>query len=114
LINTLQYGLNEYRIKLVHKNGAILYSDIKKVLFRATPEKIIVCPNPQIAGEDIIVITEYRSLNYELFEPNGRIIQTGKIENNYGKIATIGLSKGTYNAIFTIDDKKYMFKIVLQ
>ena len=107
-------GLNEYRIKLVHKNGAILYSDIKKVLFRATPEKIIVCPNPQIAGEDVIVITEYRSLNYELFEPNGRLIQTGKIENNYGKIATVGLSKGAYNVIFTMENKKYMYKIILQ
>jgi hypothetical protein len=98
----------------VHSNGAILYSDIKKVLFRATPEKIIVCPNPQIAGEEVSVITEFRLLNYELFEPNGKLIQTGKIENNYGKISTGGLSKGTYNVIFTIDDKKYLYKIVLQ
>ncbi len=107
-------GLNEYRIKLVHSNGSILYSDIKKVLFRATPEKIIVCPNPQIAGQDVIVITEFRVLNYELFEPNGRLIQTGKIENNYGKISTVGISKGSYNVIFTMEEKQFMYKIILQ
>jgi hypothetical protein len=109
-----QYGLNEYRIKLVHSNGSILYSEVEKILFRATPEKIIVCPNPQIAGEEVIVITEFRLLHYELFEPNGRLIQIGKIENNYGKIPTVGLSKGAYNVVFNVDEKKYMYKIILQ
>ena len=59
-------------------------------------------------------MTEFRLLSYELFEPNGRLIQTGKIENNYGHIATMGLSKGAYNVIFTMEDKKYMYKIILQ
>jgi hypothetical protein len=109
-----QHGLNEYRIKLVHNNGSVIYSDIKKLLFRAAPEKIIVCPNPQKIGEDVIIITEYRNLNYELFEPNGRLIQTGKIENNYGKISTVGLSRGSYNIIFSFEDKQFMNKIILQ
>jgi photosystem II stability/assembly factor-like uncharacterized protein len=108
-----QHGINEYRIKLVHTNGAILYSDVKKVLFKAIPEKIIVCPNPQKAGEDVIVKTEYRSLNYELFDPSGRVIDTGKIENNYGHISTLGYSKGSYNLIFTINESKFMYKLIL-
>ena len=106
--------MNEYRIKSVYKSGAVLYSDIKTVLFRAAPKKINVFPNPQKVGDDITVMSEFRVLNYELFEPNGRLIQTGKIENNYGKIYTVGLSKGAYNLIFTVDDKKYMHKIILQ
>jgi len=109
-----QHGLNEYRIKLVYANGSSQMSDIQKVLFRASPEKIIICPNPQKVGEDVIIITEYRVLNYELFEPNGRVIQTGKIENNYGKISTTGLSKGTYNVIFKLEEKQFMYKIILQ
>jgi photosystem II stability/assembly factor-like uncharacterized protein len=108
-----QRGLNEYRIKLIHMNGDILYSDIKKVLFRAAPEKIMVCPNPQKVGEDVIVITEFRSLNYELFEVNGRLIESGKIENNFGKIPTSGLSKGSYNLIFTDEPNKFMYKLIL-
>jgi hypothetical protein len=106
-------GLNEYRIKLIFSNGATQISNIQKVLFRAAPEKIIICPNPQKVGEDVIVITEYRVLNYELFEPTGRLIQTGKIENNYGKIQTNGLSKGTYNVIFKLEEKQFMYKIML-
>jgi hypothetical protein len=109
-----QHGLNEYRIKLVYANGSSQMSDIQKVLFRASPEKIIICPNPQKVGEDVIIITEYRVLNYELFEPNGRVIQTGKIENNYGKISTTGLSKGSYNIIFRLEEKQFMYKIILQ
>lgn len=106
-------GLNNYRIKLVYTNGNFEYSEIKSVLFRAMPQKIAIFPNPQKAGDDLTVTSEYRTMTYELYEANGRLVATGKIENNYGKISTVGLSKGSYNLIFTADGNQYLYKIIL-
>ncbi|HRG57787.1 MAG TPA: T9SS type A sorting domain-containing protein [Bacteroidia bacterium] len=108
-----QRGLNEYRIKLVYSTGEIVFSEIKSVLFRAIPQKIMIYPNPQKVGEDITIVSEYNKLKYEMFESNGRLLLSGTIENNVGKISTLNLSKGNYNLIFTVEENKHLYKVIL-
>lgn len=106
-------GLNEYRIKIVSTNGQFIYSPVRNVLFKSLPEKIVIYPVPQKAGQDIFINSNYRNLKYELIDSFGRIVSRGVLENNSSSISTQGISKGSYNLIFDIEGVKVMEKIIL-
>ncbi|MBI3720348.1 MAG: S8 family serine peptidase [Sphingobacteriales bacterium] len=87
-------GSNYYRIKIIEKNGAISYSDIRKIDF-STKSQLQVYPNPVSTGKVTIAseeIIETISIN----DARGALITSYPVNKKQFVLSTAKLAKGVY------------------
>ena len=113
--NSLQKGLNIYRVALYLANGEIIYSNTVSVLY-FNNEKIIIYPNPVIRGNNLLI--ELKELNNQvitLMDITGRKVYQ-KTASGLEFIIPTFFSTGIY--LLTIYDPialtKNSFKVVIR
>lgn len=73
-------GYNYYRIRIVKKNNAVVYSTVQKIWVPSNNETIQIYPNP--AGRQIIITGISSSPELKLFDMSGKCLWQKKIITN--------------------------------
>ena len=93
----LQYANNYYRAGVILEDGTVLYSDEARVFFLAE-KAYALFPNPVIAGQDIIVLTEggFEATQLHLYDAVGRLVLRIDLLSPAETLETINLAPGIY------------------
>jgi hypothetical protein len=110
-------GVFLYRIKAIHENGSITYSQVTKSDCEVATVAIFLYPNPT-TGYANIVIPSAKKQNTELkiYSSDGKLLSTKtynlQVGNNTFFINTIGFASGNYIAVCNIDGVNKTIKFV--
>ena len=116
--NTLEYtavdkspqtGISYYRLKQIDINGKYNYSKSVAVNIAPSEKELKAFPNPTTTILNLqISDATYRTLSYELYTIDGKLIQQQQINSNTTTIITSGLANGTY--MLQVKDKGTLIK----
>jgi len=103
--NNPQQGYNYYRLKIIGRNNAVSYSEIKRVYIRQAGAEFEIYPNPAISK---ITISRKNSLPEQLkiTDITGRIILQQTITSGSAEINLPSIAKGIYLVIIDTVVKK--------
>ncbi len=87
--------VSEYRIKMVDKDGAYKYSEIRTVKGTAAASDFTIFPNPSTGTTKVSVTDIQEATTMYIIDNSGRVIKTIPI-NSSGNIEVSGLQKGMY------------------
>lgn len=111
----LQEGPNTYRVRLLLKNGGVIYSNLATAfVLRKSP--VLLYPNPVENGWELTVQAgQYGQFVLRLVDATGRIIREYAISGTEAILSTAGLSAGLYPyAIFRDDQRIQTGKLLVR
>lgn len=88
-------GNNFYRLKMVSKDGASTYSDVKNVSLDISKTTIVLYPNPT-KGILLAQISDAQILNIRVTDFTGRVVKTGRLSIESNSINLETLKAGMY------------------
>ena len=98
-------GFNQYRLKMVGRDGKVSYSDIKNIYFQ-DDYKVVVAPNPV---KDVLNLLVARNSNdnftIQIIDAMGRTVKELTSNTSFTSIPVKYLNKGMY-VVRTIDGEK--------
>ena len=98
-------GINQYRLKMVGRDGKVSYSDIKNIYFQ-DDYKVVVAPNPV---KDVLNLLVARNSNdnftIQIIDAMGRTVKELTSNTSFTSIPVKYLNKGMY-VVRTIDGEK--------
>lgn len=88
-------GISEYRLKLVDKDGASKYSDIKAVRGTAAVSDFTIFPNPSVGTTKITVSDISEPTTIQVIDNSGKLIKTIAMTSS-NTVQLTGLQRGIY------------------
>lgn len=110
----LQQGANIYRIRIVLKNGATLYSEALHI-YHFTDASVVIYPNPALQNTSVNVITNLAGrVRIAIFNTSGQLMQEQSLSGLINKMSLAPLPKGLYFIRITEDaGTRYTRKLVV-
>lgn len=100
--NTVQTGLNIYRVRITRTNGQVVYSNLATV-YHFGKQSYLVFPNPvQANGVFHVVASVLNNAEIRLYNMNGQLVLKYKTRQFDEQISTAAFSSGIY--FFTINE----------
>ncbi len=112
--STLQQGVNSYRIQVILKSGAVLYSEVVSI-YHFTDASVIIYPNPALQHTPVNLITNKAGrVRIAVFSAGGQLMQQQILTGLSNKMMLTPLPKGMYFIRVLEDDgKRYTQKLIV-
>jgi hypothetical protein len=107
-----------YRIKMLHTDGYILYSNTIHLVNNSAPQRMFVYPNPFVNDLTIrFAVTPSSALTFSIFDASGRLVRKydkngGQVQYDLGNINVA--THGIYMLRIDADGKRYTYSLMRQ
>lgn len=101
-----------YRVYAEFDNGGHYYSNIVAIRPSMNTNKPKILNT--LVTNDVITVTSPSDFGFSLFDLNGKVLSTGRVENGMNTINAPGLITGMYLIRFTNGDQQWTEKLVKQ
>jgi hypothetical protein len=106
-------GINYYRLKIIDKNNAFVYSPVRKVNFVMVTKDILIYPNP-VTNSAITITATVNCNAAQLFDAAGKLVQQFILKGTNNVLYLKGVTKGIYQLKIITEKSVSTNKIIVQ
>jgi hypothetical protein len=107
-------GINYYRISQTDRDGKILYSEVRSVIFDFAPATVIISPNPAKDHLNISVAGNKQILHVSLLNSVGQTISTMIMKDEYNSLSIHAIPSGVYYLTISGGNISTVKKVVIE
>lgn len=88
-------GINYYRVKIITRDGQVIYSATRKIDFGNKGDDVLIYPNP-VTGNRIFISASANCSSAVLYDAAGKLVKSYPLQGTSNVIDVHGIEKGVY------------------